>query len=169
MATPMLQDHPFYSNAVMYVFNYDEAGVQAVAINKRMQCSMQELVNRLSLDDKLSVINDDPILNGGLSAIDRGIILYCDDHGDDFEVSFSKEMLIDIAKGHGPVFHQVFLGFSSWTHEGFAKELKAGYWLMSRQDLRELFASRISDRYHMVATHVGVGNPAYVSCEQAEA
>ena len=40
---------------------------------------------------------------------------------------------------------------------------------MSRQDLRELFAARISDRYQMVATHIGVGNPAYVSCEQAEA
>ena len=169
MATPTLYDHPFYSNVVMYVFSYDENGVKAVAINKRMQCSMQELVNRLSLNDKLSVINDDPILNGGLSAIDRGLILHSDNQGDDFEVSFSKEMLVDIAKGHGPSFHQVFLGFSSWTHEDFAKELKAGYWLMSRQDLRELFAARIADRYQMVATHIGVGNPAYVSCEQAEA
>lgn len=169
MATPMLHDHPFYSNAIIYVFSYDEKGVQAVAINKRMQCSMQELVNRLSGKNKLSVINDDPILNGGLSAIDRGIILHSDNLGDDFEVSFSKEMLLDIAKGYGPAFHQVFLGFTSWTHEAFAKELKAGYWLMSRQDLREIFAARISDRYQLVATHIGVGNPAYVSCVQAEA
>ncbi|MDG2348603.1 MAG: YqgE/AlgH family protein [Gammaproteobacteria bacterium] len=169
MATPMLQDHPFYSNAVIYVYDYSEDGVQGVAINKRMQCSMQELINRLSTLDKSSVINDDPILNGGLSAIDRGIILHSDDLGQVFDVSFSKEMLLDIAKGRGPAFHQVFLGYTSWTHEGFAKELKAGYWLMSRQDLRELFAARISDRYHMVATHIGVGNPAYVSCEQAEA
>lgn len=169
MATPMLQDHPFYSNAVMYVFNYDESGVQAVAINKRMQCSMQELVNRLSLDNKLSVINDDPILNGGLNAIDRGVILYADDQSDEFHVSFSKEMLVDIAKGLGPSFHQVFLGFSTWTHEQFATELKSGYWLMSRQDMRELFAEKISNRYQMVATYIGVGDPAYVSCEQAEA
>ena len=169
MATPVLHDHPFYSNAVIYVFNYDESGIQAVAVNKRMQCSMQELVNRLAGDNKLSVINDDPVLNGGLTAMDRGIILHSDDQSSNFEVSFSKEILIDIAKGHGPAFHQVFLGFTSWTHEGFAKELKAGYWLMSRQDLRELFAARISDRYQMVATHIGVGNPAYVSCEQAEA
>ena len=80
---------------------------------------------------------------------------------------FLREMLIDIAKGHGPVFHQVFLGFSSWTHE-VCKRAQSWLRLMIAGFARVVCSAYI-DRYHMVATHVGVGNPAYVSCEQAEA
>ena len=169
LATSLLQDHPFYSNAIMYVFNYDQHGVQAVALNKRMQCSMQELVHRLEGSKKLSVINDDPILNGGLTAMDRGIILHCDCADDDFDVSYSKEMLVDIAKGMGPAFHQVFLGLTTWSHDAFERELRHGYWLLSRQDIKSLLKAPIADRHHMVAMHIGVGNPAYVSYNQAEA
>lgn len=169
LATPMLQEHSFYSNAVLYVFNYDEQGVQAVAVNKRMQCSMQELINRMSGDEKSGVINDSPVLNGGLVGIDRGMILYYDEQTGGFEASFSREMLLDIAKGLGPESHQVFLGITSWSHQAFSEELKAGHWLMSRQDPRDVFSSRIPERYQMVAMHIGVGNPAFVAYDQAEA
>lgn len=169
VAMPSLNGHPQFSNSVMYVFSYDEIHIRALIINKRMQCSMQELVNKVVAPKRLSVINDAPVLCGGFMRPEEGLILYYDDQENRFDVSFSKDLLMNIAKGLGPQINQVFLGITSWRYDEFEQALKEGHWFVSNQPLKEQLSLKLADRYQAATAYLGVRNLAVFAKEQAEA
>lgn len=169
ISMPSLYGHPSFSNSVMYVFACDDTHVRALMVNKPMQCSMQELVNKVVTPKRLSVINDAPVLSGGPVRPDEGLILYYDEKDEQFDVSFSKSLLMDIAKGLGPQVNQVFLGVTSWSYEDFERELKEGHWFVSNQSLKDLLSLKLGDRYQAAAAYLGIRNLAVFAKEQAEA
>lgn len=169
VSMPSLHGHPYYSDCVLYVLQCDGREIKALMLNKRMQCSMQELMNKVIAPKRLSVINDAPVLNGGLVRPDEGLILYFDKKMQQFEVSASKDLLMDIAKGIGPETSQVFLGMTSWRYDDFMQELKSGHWFISHQPLTDLISIKLDKRYRAATSFLGVRNSAVFASEQAEA
>lgn len=162
IAMPSLAD-PTFNKAVVYVFEHSAKGAMGVVINKPMQINLGSVLEHLGI----TVKNDDlitlPILMGGPIGQEHGFILY-QNHpkpGDEnteqpIELSASKGMLEQIAKGKGPDDFLVTLGYSGWGKGQLDAEIARNDWLIAPADSKIIFNSRLQQRWRLAAQLIGV-------------
>jgi len=160
VAIPTLVDTNF-AKSVVYLYEHTDEGALGLIINKPLQINLGNVLNHLDIAITKEDVSDYPVLMGGPVGQEHGFILYDQDlknpkDGTEVLVSASKEMLNDIAAGHGPKDFIVTLGYSGWESGQLEKEIARNDWLIVPYDRTILFNTPIEKRWQSTAALIGV-------------
>ena len=156
LSLPALDGHPFYENAVFYIYEHSQSGIKALMLNKPAQTSLQQIIKTILPKNNIAVINDAPVLSGGPSKDDEFFICCFDPDSKKYTVNSSSELLLDIAAGNGPLVSHVFTGVCQWTVQRFFEECRRNYWLISKASFPVIMSSPFEDRYQQVMDNLGL-------------
>lgn len=167
VATPNLQNS-WFKQAVVYICEHNENGAMGLVINKPIiKCTIETLLDNLKIlspkrDPSLRL--DNPVFLGGPLLDDRGFILHTPTEGFGSSVYISKNTMITTSKDiletlgtpNQPKDILVALGYSGWSKEQLAQELKNNTWIAVPADTTILFSTPIIQRWSAAAKILGI-------------
>ncbi|MGY6695347.1 MAG: YqgE/AlgH family protein [Roseinatronobacter sp.] len=152
IAMPSMPD-PRFAHSVILLCAHSKAGAMGVIINKPLpDLRLFKLMEHLEIPPPSGAVGlggdavDGPVHFGGPVETSRGFVLHSPDFfspegslqlSNEFVLSSSLEVLVEMARGQGPSSGLVALGYSGWGAQQLETEIKAGGWLVSdaTQDL----------------------------------
>ncbi len=147
IAMPGMSD-PRFQKSLVYVCTHGEDGAMGLIVNKRAErLTVAALLRRLDLpasEDHEQM----PVRYGGPVETMRGFVLHSADYpgdegtlqvDDEVSMSFSMDVLRDIAEGNGPRRVAIALGYSGWAPGQLEGELQMNGWLYCPPDEEMLF------------------------------
>lgn len=171
IAMPQLTD-TFFSQSVIYLWEYNEQGATGIIINKPMNFQLGEVLKQLNIPVEDERANHCLVLQGGPVAIDQGFIIRrrhstFDQEGKltvEVTISSSKQDLINMAKGEGLNDCLVALGCTGWSAGQLDRELTKNNWLVvpfNETTLFGMLTENISPestflKWHDAAANAGV-------------
>ena len=171
IAVPQMRD-PFFSKTVVLLVEHNKEGAYGVVLNRKAPVDLRTLLAGADLPVD-HVPEGKPVWWGGPVHPESGMVLYeHDDSMTQYEpgllvnerlrVSWSMELLQDIAHGRGPDVYALFLGRASWSSGQLDNEIAMGAWLPADTDDELLFKRGTSTRWRDALSNIGV-NPGYVT------
>ena len=136
IAMPNLAD-PHFSKTLTYVCEHNEHGALGVVINRPIDMTLQELLERLSMKPLARETAHSSVYFGGPVQTDRGFVLH-EPAGnwqstlrvrDMIGLTTSKDILEAVARGEGPSRMLVTLGYSGWSPGQIESEITQNAWL----------------------------------------
>lgn len=173
IAMPQLKD-PFFSQAVVYLWEYNEQGATGIVINKPMNLLLGELLEQLDVAATDPRVINYPVLRGGPVAQGQGFIIRRKETRDfdpssttplvEITVSSAKQDLMDLAHGDGLGDSIVALGCSGWAAGQLDKELANNDWLIAPFNESTLFGDSSDnigqlltiDKWYTAAASAGI-------------
>ena len=171
IAVPQMRD-PFFSKTVVLLVEHNREGAYGVVLNRKAPVDLRTLLEGAGLPTD-HVPEGKPVWWGGPVHPESGMVLYEDD-GEltayepsmpvrgKLRVSWSMELLQDIAHGRGPEVYALYLGRSSWAPGQLDHEIAMGAWLPADADKALLFTPDTGSRWSDALTNIGV-DPQYVA------
>lgn len=154
------------ANTVIYVCEHTEQGALGLVVNRPTTLTIGDLLARLDLPLSLEIgpVGDAPVFFGGPVQTDRGFVLHMPRGqysssivlGEDVALTTSRDVLQDVAAGHGPARLLVTLGYAGWGAGQLEDELARNAWLnvLSSNDI--LFDTPAEDRYDAALAQLGI-------------
>lgn len=167
IAMPQLTDH-FFSQSVIYLWEYNEHGAEGVIINKPVKSRLGDLFRHLEIPiQNQKRVDAHPILMGGPVASDRGFLvqrkrdLNPDTGKIDLRITIrsSKEDLLPLADGEGLNDTLVTVGQARWEAGQLDEELKNNSWLVAPFNENILFSALEGES--LGESSYGLGTAAY--------
>jgi putative transcriptional regulator len=153
VALPSLEDINF-SKAVVYIYEHNEEGAMGLIVNKPLNMVLNDVLQHLDIQTALSAVADQPVMMGGPVGQEHGFVLY--EEKNRITLSSSKDMLVRIAKGDGPLRYLVTLGYAGWQSGQIEEELQLNNWIIVPGDADVLFNTPAEDRWHAIAKIIGI-------------
>jgi len=178
IAVPQMRD-PFFRETVILLVEHNAEGAMGVVLNRKAPIDFRQLLEGADLPgDKIPLTK--PVWWGGPVHPESGVVLYEAQAdlaayepgftvGDGLRVSWSMELLQDIAHGRGPVVYALYLGWASWAPGQLDNEIAMGAWLPTDADESLLFTSDTSTRWHQALQIIGAESSFVVPGGPAEA
>lgn len=179
IAMPGMGD-PRFDRSVVYMCAHSESGAMGLIINKAMpMMSFGDLVAQLDIaaDLEIDTLAEDllntPILFGGPVETTRGFVLHSADYfsGDaslpvteHIALTATLDVLRAIARGKGPAYSLLALGYSGWAPGQLENEIQRNGWLTCAPDDTLLFAAANDEKYTLALRKLGV-DPAMLSSD----
>ena len=171
IAVPQMRD-PFFSKTVVLLVEHNEDGAYGVVLNRKAPVDFRTLLEGAGLPIE-NVPEGKPVWWGGPVHPEAGMVLYephdaLNDYepafgvGDHLRVSWSMELLQDIAHGKGPDVFALYLGRASWAPGQLDNEIAMGAWLPADPDDSLLFTDETSGRWRNALSTIGT-DPGYVA------
>ena len=171
IAAPNMRD-PFFRMTVVLLVEHSKEGAYGVVLNRKAPIDFRTLLEGAGLPSA-GVPEDKPVWWGGPVQPESGMVLYeLSDDLNEYEpsfavnerlrVSWSMELLQDIANGHGPDVYALYLGRASWGAGQLDNEIAMGAWLPTDADAELLFTCETSERWKDALSNIGV-RPACVA------
>lgn len=171
IAVPQLRD-PFFSKTVVLLVEHNKDGAYGVVLNRKAPVDFRTLLDGAGLPTR-NVPENKPVWWGGPVHPESGMVLYEHDDrlveyepgfavGDRLRVSWSLDLLHDIANGKGPQVFALFLGRASWGAGQLDNEIANGAWLPSDSIDDLLFKRGTNARWRDALSTLGV-QPGYVA------
>lgn len=144
IAMPGMED-PRFEHSVVAVCAHSPEGAMGLIVNKPMaKPGLTDLLSQLGI----AVASSDrggqaPILFGGPVETGRGFVLHSRDWAgqagmmeisDDLAMTATRDILEDIAAGHGPQHALLALGYAGWGPGQLEAEILANGWLVAEGD-----------------------------------
>lgn len=173
IAMPQLQD-PLFSQAVIYLWEYNEQGATGIVINKPMDLNLGELLEQLDVSATDPRVLNHPVLRGGPVSTGQGFIIRRKENKDvrfnktplvEITVSSAKQDLLDLAHGDGLGDSLIALGCVGWSAGQLDKELINNDWLIAPFSETTLFGDGsipsmgqllTIDKWHTAAASAGI-------------
>jgi putative transcriptional regulator len=138
IATPTVRD-PFFAETVILLIDHDSDGAYGVVLNRRADPKLADLLGRLELPAP-GRTKAASVWWGGPVQPEAGMVLFLDEPGlQEYEpslivaqglrVSWSMELLHDIAFERGPTVYAFYLGRAGWGQGQLEEELNGGAWI----------------------------------------
>ena len=163
IAMPALRD-PNFARGVTLLCQHGEGGAMGLMINRLSEYRLGDVLAQMDMHSELIEVIDAPVLIGGPVQPERGFVLH--GPGGEWESSFrisehvsvttSRDILLAMAAGEGPLHAVVALGYSSWSPGQLEQELYDNHWLTAPASERVLFETPLEDRWKAAASLVGV-------------
>jgi putative transcriptional regulator len=154
------------ANTVIYVCEHTEHGALGLVINRPTDLTVGDLLQRIDLKLSLEIgpIQKAPVFFGGPVQTDRGFVLHVPQRaygssialGDDVALTTSRDVLQDVADGHGPEHVLVTLGYAGWGAGQLEDELVRNAWLNVLATREILFETPAEDRYDAALAQLGI-------------
>lgn len=146
IAMPRLRD-PNFEHAVIYICDHNEDGAMGLIINKLHDVKLQELLTQFDIQSTRPDISDKPVFIGGPVQYNHGFILHANGAqwestqqiSDQISLTYSRDILEDIAAGNGPSDALVTLGYSGWGQGQIESEIIDNAWLHTDADCDIIF------------------------------
>ncbi len=154
------------ANTVIYVCEHTEHGALGLVINRPTTLTVGDLLQRIDLTLSLEIgpVLEAPVFFGGPVQTDRGFVLHVPrgeysssiSLGDDVALTTSRDVLQDVADGHGPARLLVTLGYAGWGAGQLEDELGRNAWLNVLASNEILFETPAEERYDAALAQLGI-------------
>lgn len=146
VAMPGMQD-PRFEDTLVYICGHDSTGAMGLVVNKLIDSiTFRGLMEQLDIEVEGGLPNVS-VHFGGPIEMGRGFVLHSSDYIHESSVHINKDVTLtatidilrDIAKGKGPKYHLLALGYTGWSPGQLEVELKNNGWLEIAGDIDILF------------------------------
>ena len=163
IAMPGMVDSNF-TGSVTLICQHNEAGAIGITINRLSNFTLGEIFSQLQIDCDNGGIRNNPVLEGGPVASDRGFVLHSPlagyessmEVGQEIMVTTSRDVLADIASGSGPDKYIVALGYAGWGGGQLEVEMLANAWLSVSADTDIVFDLPLPSRFDEALGRLGI-------------
>jgi putative transcriptional regulator len=157
IATPSVTDAVF-QHAVIYLYEHNDEGSIGVIINKPLHVSLFDVLQHTGSAKEIVAENlkQEPVLLGGPTQQDSGLIVYSDLGSDVINIASSLEMLDSIAQGTGPARRLMVLGYCGWDAGQLEEEVFRNDWLLLPSNIAAVFEVPLSDRWFHCYQALGI-------------
>lgn len=146
IAMPSLADSPF-ERSVVYLAEHNEEGALGLVINRPLELSVKELLERVEIPLQKPERGDELIYLGGPVQTDRGFVLHRPQGewqsslriNDEIALTSSRDVLQALAEHGEPQELLIALGYSGWGAGQLEEELAQNSWLTVPADPRIIF------------------------------
>jgi len=168
LATPSLQERQF-KDSVILLCHHDQEGSMGLIINRPQDISIRDVLEDIQLSPNEAVLKTYPdyrlaTYEGGPMDTFRGFVLHDDWHmyestmkiTTDLHLTTSKDVLEEIAQGHGPEYFMLVLGYAGWEAGQLEQELVDNSWLIAGANQHIVFQTPPEHRWSLGAQSMGV-------------
>lgn len=174
IAMPSMLD-PIFGGAVIYICEHNAGGALGVIINKPTDMSMDDLFERIELEQHAPMAGK-PVMFGGPVQEDRGFVLhtplgeFSSSMKVTEEIAFttSRDVLEAIAVGQGPQRFLASVGYAGWSEGQLEDEIGRNGWLTVAADPAILFDVPLDARYAAAIKLLGI-DPMMLTSEAGHA
>ncbi|WP_267875929.1 YqgE/AlgH family protein [Microvirga alba] len=183
VAMPGMTDERF-ARSVVYVCAHSAEGAMGIVLNRAAaNVNLPDLLVQLEIIPEQERIRLQPrvglvqVLIGGPVETTRGFVL----HSPDFHISQSTlpiddqvcltatvDILRAIARGEGPRYAVLALGYAGWGAGQLEHEIQANGWLNCPADAELIFNTSVDERYEFALRRIGI-DPGMLSDQAGHA
>lgn len=163
IAMPAMID-PNFVRTVTYICEHNEDGALGIVINRPLQLDLGEIFQQLALETTDSGLVKQPVMRGGPVQIERGFILHEPSQDwdstvavtDTVHLTTSQDILVAMARGHGPKRALMALGYAGWGAGQLETEIVANAWLSVPATPAIVFDTPFEARWAAAARLLGI-------------
>jgi putative transcriptional regulator len=141
IAMPGMVDENF-AGAVIYLCDHSSTGAMGLVINKPTDVDLATVFDKVDLKLEIQTKATEPVYFGGPVQTDRGFVLHEQKQGEHtthynsslripggLAMTTSKDVLEEVAAGHGPSRFLMTLGYAGWSAGQLEDEIARNGWL----------------------------------------
>jgi len=163
IAMPGLED-PNFSRTVTYICEHNHRGAMGIVVNRPLGLELGDILDQMEITGASSQVRTLPVFMGGPVQTERGFVLHSHDRAwdstmqitNEISVTTSRDILEAMAKGGGPKYSLVALGYAGWGEGQLESELTANAWLSGPASSQIIFALPAERRWQAAASLLGV-------------
>lgn len=163
LAMPSLQD-PYFERSLVYICEHNEEGAMGLVTNIPLAMPVSELLNQVKIEPPFEALLEQPVIQGGPVAHDRGFVLHSSRPGfsssmkvsDELMITTSRDILETLGTDAAPAHWLLTLGYAGWSAGQLEEELTDGSWLIVPVDTSLLFATPLHERWQRAAASIGI-------------
>lgn len=163
VATRAVNDGDIFDDSVVYLCEHHAKGATGFVINKYSAIDLDDIYAQMELGDW----DDNPnyvVSRGGPLEPERGFVLHSDEKlwrvsfrmGNGIALTLSKDILSDMACGHGPTSALMVLGYASWGEGQLEQEIRENCWLVAPASSHIVLDAPLLDRAKLATESIGV-------------
>ncbi len=150
IAMPGMVDDNF-AGTVVYLCDHTTNGAMGLVINRPTDVNLGDVFDKLDLKLEIQPKASEPVYFGGPVQTDRGFVLHeqsREEHTTHYSSSLripgglamttSKDVLQEVAEGHGPKRFLMTLGYAGWSAGQLEDEIARNGWLNVNAPMEEL-------------------------------
>ncbi len=163
IAMPHMSD-PRFVHTLIYLCDHNEEGAMGLVVNQPSGLSLGDILDQLAPELEVPATCASQIIySGGPVQPERGFVLHRGDGQWEstldlgpIQLTTSRDILIDMAHGHGPDTAVIALGYAGWGAGQLDQELIDNVWLNCPADLSILFDLPCEQRLNAAARSLGI-------------
>ena len=164
IAMPGLHD-PNFAHSLIYLCEHSRDGSMGLVVNRPLEIPLQKVFDQLELTLQNSEVGERPLFSGGPVGLERGFVLHATSDqrwestlrvSDEISMTASRDILVDIAAGHGPDQAMVVLGYAGWDAGQLEQEIAENAWLTVPADSAIIFDTPAELRSQAAAATLGI-------------
>jgi putative transcriptional regulator len=163
VAEPELAD-PNFAHTVVLVLEHDETGALGLVVNRPiLEVPARELLNRLGLEGEAAPVDLQLYFGGPVDPQSIGVVHSTDYHrgatrslASGIAITSDREILADIATGHGPRSAILAFGYAGWAPGQLDAELQRGDWAVVPADPALVFGTDDNAKWRKALAARGV-------------
>jgi putative transcriptional regulator len=141
IAMPGMVDENF-AGSVIYLCDHSSTGAMGLVINKPTYVDLASVFDKVDLKLEIQTKAVEPVYFGGPVQTDRGFVLHEQKQGEHtthynsslripggLAMTTSKDILEEVAAGHGPSRFLMILGYAGWSAGQLEDEIARNGWL----------------------------------------
>ena len=141
IAMPGMVDDNF-AGAVVYLCDHTASGAMGLVINRPTDVDLATVFDKVDLKLEIQTKAQEPVYFGGPVQTDRGFVLHEQKQGEHtthynsslripggLAMTTSKDVLEEVAAGHGPSRFLMTLGYAGWSAGQLEDEIARNGWL----------------------------------------
>ena len=141
IAMPGMVDENF-AGSVIYLCDHSSTGAMGLVINKPTDVDLATVFDKVDLKLEIQTKATEPVYFGGPVQTDRGFVLHEQKQGEytthynsslripgGLAMTTSKDVLEEVASGHGPSRFLMTLGYAGWSAGQLEDEIARNGWL----------------------------------------
>jgi putative transcriptional regulator len=141
IAMPGMVDENF-AGSVIYLCDHSSNGAMGLVINKPTDVDLATVFDKVDLKLEIQTKATEPVYFGGPVQTDRGFVLHEQKQGEHtthynsslripggLAMTTSKDVLEEVAAGHGPLRFLMTLGYAGWSAGQLEDEIAHNGWL----------------------------------------
>ncbi len=183
VAMPVMGD-PRFERSVIYLCAHSSEGAMGIMVNRPAgSIDFPELLVQLNIINKSEQIKlpgnaeSMKVLRGGPVDTGRGFVLHSGDFyianatlkiADGICLTATVDILKAIAKGEGPKYAILALGYAGWAPGQLENEIQENGWLHCDADADLVFGDELDDKYARALRKIGI-DPGMLSNEAGHA
>jgi putative transcriptional regulator len=164
VAMPGMVDGNF-DHTVTLLCEHTPEGAMGLVINRPTTLELRDMLQHMGLETDSLSAEPSPVFWGGPVQPERGFVLHNPSDGewdstlklsDALSITTSKDILVAIGQGKGPVQYLVTLGYAGWSAGQLEDEILHNSWLNTPADSAILFQTPTASRWEAAARLLGV-------------
>lgn len=175
IAMPAMDDSIF-DGTVVFICEHTKDGAVGVVVNRPTNIKLSDLLDGVGM--QLNKVSDmeGAVMYGGPVHEDRGFVVHSSSKeyssmikiSDDMAFTTSRDVLEDVAIGHGPEKILVTVGYSGWGEGQLEDEISRNEWLTVKAKEDVIFDLPYEARYEAALNVLGI-SPLILSAKAGHA